>query len=435
MAGNQLGKTLCAAFETAMHLTGRYPPGWEGKRFNRPVRWLAASESAELTRKGCQRLLLGPPEAESLWGTGSIPKADLLSHSRRPGVPDAVAVITVQHHDAEGKPDGVSSLQFQSYDQGRAKLQADTLDGAWLDEEPPSDIYFEILTRTNTTLGPVYLTLTPLLGVSDIVKRFYMDKPAGTHLTMMSIEDAAHFTDEQRLQIIATYPEHERDARTRGIPQLGSGRVFPIDEEDIRVEPREIPAFWPQIGGLDFGWDHPSAGVRLAWDRDNDVLYVIATHRAREQTPVMFAGAVRPWGAWLPWAWPHDGLQHDKGSGEQLAAQYRTQGLNMLKVRATFPDGTNGVEAGVAEMLDRMKTGRLKVFAGLNDWFEEFNLYHRKDGLIVKKADDLISATRYAMMMRRFAIVQYQQVSAEISAKKQQSPSIYVRPDGLGWMA
>jgi hypothetical protein len=96
-------------------------------------------------------------------------------------------------------------------------------------------------------------------------------------------------------------------------------------------------------------------------------------------------------------------LQRDKGSGEQLAEQYRSQGLAMLRQRAMFEDGSNGVEAGVAEMLTRMQTMRLRVFGHLTDWFEEFRLYHRKDGLIVKDGDDLLSATRYALMMRRFA--------------------------------
>jgi terminase large subunit-like protein len=50
-----------------------------------------------------------------------------------------------------------------------------------------------------------------------------------------------------------------------------------------------------------------------------------------------------------------------------------------------------------------LQTDRPKVFANLREWFEEFNLYHRKDGLIVKENDDLISATRYAMMMKRCA--------------------------------
>ena len=182
--------------------------------------------------------------------------------------------------------------------------------------------------------------------------------------------------------------------------------MFPIDEDEIKIDAFPIPGHWPQIGGLDFGWDHPSAAARLAWDRDSDTLYVTACHRQREQTPAMFAASVKPWGDWLPWAWPHDGLQHDKGSGEQLAVQYKAQGLNMLPLRATFEDGSNGLEAGVADMFDRMQTGRLKIFSHLLPWFEEFNLYHRKDGLIVKKGEDLLSATRYGIMMRRFSTIQ-----------------------------
>lgn len=424
MAGNQVGKTLSAAFETAMHLTGRYPEGWKGKRFDRAVRWLAGSESAELTRKGIQRLLLGPPENEREWGTGAIPFDDIVDWARRQGVPDAVAAITVKHVSG-----GVSSIQLATYDQGRSKWQADTVDGVWFDEEPPEDIYFEGITRTNTTLGPVYLTLTPLLGVSNVVKRFYIDKEPGTHLTLMDIADALHYSQEQRDAIIASYPAHERKARTKGIPQLGSGRVFPIDEDFITVQPFPIPAHWVQIGGLDFGWDHPSAAVKLVWDRDADCVYAIAAHRAREQTPPLFAASIKPWGAhpngsqWLPWAWPADGLQHDKGSGEQLAAQYRAQGLNMLPIRAQFEDGSNGVEAGITEMLTRMETGRFKVFSHLADWFEEFRLYHRKDGLIVKMGDDLMSATRYALMMRRFAVAQNRLVTQHQAA-----------PRGRGWM-
>jgi hypothetical protein len=144
----------------------------------------------------------------------------------------------------------------------------------------------------------------------------------------------------------------------------------------------------------------------------------------------MFSAAVKPWGVnpdgsqWLPWAWPHDGLQHDKGSGEQLAAQYRAQGLKMLPMRATFEDGSSGVEAGIAEMLDRMQTGRFKVFAHLNDWFEEFRLYHRKDGLIVKAGDDLLSAARYARMMRRHAV----------GRNKPAPPQAHHRPSSGSWM-
>lgn len=222
-------------------------------------------------------------------------------------------------------------------------------------------------------------------------------------IVRMTIDDAEHYTDEQRAAIINSYPAHEREARIKGIPSLGSGRVFPIADEKIVCDAMPIPKEWAQINGLDFGWDHPFAAVNLAWDRDADVIYVTKTYREKEQTPVIHAAAIKPWGAWIPCAWPHDGYQHDKGSGKGLAAQYGEQGLNMLAEHATHEDGGNGVEAGVMEMLDRMQTGRLKVFRHLEQWFSEFRLYHRDEGKIVKERDDLMAATRYGVMMRRFA--------------------------------
>ena len=397
MAANQVGKTIAAGFELAMHATGLYPDWWVGRRFNRAIVGWAAGVTGESTRDNPQRILLGRPGA---WGSGAIPKAQLVGTSSARGLADAVDTIQVRHVSGD-----VSTIQLKSYEKGREKWQGETLDFVWFDEEPPAAIYTEGLTRTNATGGMTLITFTPLLGLTEVVRRFIMEKPAGTHVTTMTIHDAEHYTPEQRAAIIATYPPYERKARTEGIPQLGSGRVFPIDESEIACAAFPIPDHWAQICGLDFGWDHPSAGCRLAHDRDSDTLYVIAAHRAREQTPAMFAAAVKPWGDWLPWAWPHDGLQHDKGSGDVLATQYKLQGLAMLPTRATFEDGSSGVEAGVMDIFDRMQTGRFKVFHHLRDWFEEFNLYHRKDGLIVKEHDDLISAARYAVMMRRFAKV------------------------------
>ena len=288
------------------------------------------------------------------------------------------------------------------------KWQADTVDGVWFDEEPPMELYTEGLTRTNTTQGPVMMTFTPLLGQSAVVLRFRRERPAGTHVTNMTIDDALHYTAEDRAAIIASYPEHEREARTRGIPIMGSGRVFPIAEAGISVESFHIPAHWPRIVGLDFGWDHPAAAVWMAWDRDTDTVYVYDVWRAREQSVAMQSLVLRARGDWIPVAWPHDGLQHDKGSGEQLAKQYKTAGVAMLRERAQFEDGTNGVEAGIQEMLKRMQTRQLRVFKHLEDWFEEFRDYHRKDGLIVKERDDLMAATRYGLMELRHALTEYE---------------------------
>lgn len=405
--------TWAGAYELAMHATGRYPDWWQGKRFAYANRWMVGSESAELTRKGIQRLLIGPPELRDEWGTGTIPHDCLRDTSMKQGVPDAVSSVVVRHVCGED-----SVIQFNSYDQGRTKWQADTVDGVWFDEEPPLPIYSEGLTRTNATGGMVFVTFTPLLGMSDVVKRFLLDRPEGTNVTTMTIDDAEHYTAEEREAIIASYPEHEREARAKGVPTMGSGRVFPIVEDGIKVDPFPIPAHWPRIVGLDFGIDHPTAAVWLAWDRDMDVLYVVDSYRVKDQSILIHAASIKARGDWIPVAWPHDGLQRDKGSGEQLMQQYKAHGLNMLRERATFDDGSNGLEAGIAEMLTRMQTQRLKVFSHLSDWFEEFRLYHRKDGLVVKHTDDLMSATRYGLMMRRFA-------------KTQEEAEVRLRSNGL----
>ena len=82
---------------------------------------------------------------------------------------------------------------------------------------------------------------------------------------------------------------------------------------------------------------------------------------------------------------------------------YKRQKLLMLGEHATFPEGGYSTEAGIMEMQDRMRTGKFKVAKHLSDWWEEYRMYHRKDGLIVKKRDDLLSASRVGVMAKRFA--------------------------------
>ena len=167
MAGNQLGKTLAGSFEWAMHLTGRYPDWWRGKRFARAGRYWAAGETRISTRDTVQKLLVGEPERPESWGTGAIPGDALLATFRASSVANALDAVTVAHVAG-----GASTLLFKAYEQGRAKWQGDTLNGVWFDEEPPLDIYVEGLTRTNATGGFAMMTFTPLKGMSEVVRMF-----------------------------------------------------------------------------------------------------------------------------------------------------------------------------------------------------------------------------------------------------------------------
>lgn len=410
-AGNQLGKTLSSAHEIAYHLTGKYPNWWGGKSWARPTTGWALGESMESTRDTLQRLLMGRPGE---WGTGTIPHKLIIEVKRAQGIADSIDYVSVRHISG-----GISRLYFKSYEKGRSKLQGETLDFAAMDEEPPLDIYIEVLTRTNATKGIVWITFTPLLGMSEVV-RLFLDEEEITDDRIdicMTIEDVDHYTPEEKKRIIASYPAHEREARARGIPILGSGRIFPVTEESIIVQPFELPDIWPRMCGIDFGIDHPTAAAWMAFDRDNKTTYVYDIERKRgvpDATPPHFAPLIKRRGDWIPVAWPHDGLQTEKGSGIPLAEQYRTQGVNMLHEMAQLPETGNeqgyklsrtSVEAGISLILSDMQAGRFRVFAGLSGWFEEFRLYHRKDGKIVKLRDDLMAATRYGYVMQRYAAV------------------------------
>ena len=408
MAANQAGKTTCAGMETAMHMTGRYPDWWEGKRYKKGSKGWAGSDTAQTTRDGIQRILLGEVGE---WGTGAIPEDAIVDIKRNVhGGSDAVETIIVKHTSGAN-----SRITLKTYDQGRKRWQGETLDFVWFDEEPPPDIYSEGRTRTTATNGISYMTFTPLMGITNVVRRLLNEKPDGSVVIQMTLYDADHYTDEQRKYIVEMHPEHEREARTMGVPSLGSGRVFPVEEVYLKEPNFQIPGYWSRGVGMDIGYDHPTAAVWGAFDADTDTLHIYDAYRVKEETPAVHATAIVARGSWIPVFWPHDGLKHDTGGPcKQIAQQYRDHGVHMFRAHSTHPpsdrekEGTGGfsTEAGIQRLLDRMRTGRLKIAENLNDWFEEFRMYHRKDGKVVKINDDLMSATRILeMMIRHFEVM------------------------------
>ena len=142
------------------------------------------------------------------------------------------------------------------------------------------------------------------------------------------------------------------------------------------------------------------------------MIYVIDCYRKANETAPYHAAWFNKANRDIPVAWPHDGMNREKSGGRTLADAYRSHGVNMLSKSARYPKvpgedekgGGQPVEPIVDEVLTRMQTGRFKVFANLSEWFEEKRSYHRKDGLIVAKRDDILKATFYAIMMRRYAV-------------------------------
>ena len=171
LAANRVGKTEgVGAYELSLHLTGRYPAWWQGRRFAYPVSAWAAGDTSKTTRDIIQRTLLGPVGS---YGTGMLPADSIINTTAKPGVPDAIETIYVTHRSG-----GASELGLKSYDQKRESFQGTARHVIWLDEEPDMGIYTESLTRTMATSsfpgGLVMCTFTPLLGMSDVV-RYFLD--------------------------------------------------------------------------------------------------------------------------------------------------------------------------------------------------------------------------------------------------------------------
>lgn len=404
IAANQTGKTRSAAAEVAIHATGQYPRWWKGRRFMSNTEWLVAGMTNELTRDVCQFALLGSMQEGKITGTGWIP-ADCIGEYgfRNCGVKNVIDYVKVKNRTGRW-----SVIYLKSFEQGYEKFQGSRWHGAWLDEEPgvkDEKVYSECQRGLIAHKGLMLFTRTPMRGRTPLILHYIHGGP-GIYYVNATWDDAPHLDEEAKARQLSSWPKHERPARTKGIPMMGSGGVYNVSDEEIACDPFEIPTYFRRICGIDFGIDHPAAGVWLAHDADADTVYIYDCYRTSGQTSVYHAGAINSRGKWIPVAWPHDGMDRDKGSGVVLKRQYENHEVRMLPFSARYNDlkgGGQGTEPVVTDILERMRTGRFKVFRHLSVWFEEKGMYHREDGVIVKIHDDILSATHYAMMMLRFA--------------------------------
>lgn len=398
--GNQQGKTEAGAYEMAVHLTGDYPDWWLGYRFTKPIKAWAIGVDGKAVRDGPQEKLIGKPGVKSLMGSGYIPKSAFIGEpSTSRGTTDLIDTVHVRH--ASG---GISELTFMAYTMEADAFQGRSVDLIWCDEDPNNmKIYGECLARLIATEGRIYTTFTPVKGKGEIFIRFEKGGP-NMKIIHGTVYDCPHMTAERIEEIKANTPDYMIDTRLMGLPMAGEGRVFTVSGLNVQ-EPaiRAVPAQWFKLWGIDFGIAHPFGAVLMLYDKDHDIIHVHDAFRMYNLTPLQHADRMKRIAINVPVAWPQDGAQREKGSGETLASLYKGQGLLMCPSHAQFETGGYSTEAGVMEMDQRMKSGRLKVAAHLGDWFEEFNNYHRKDGLIVKERDDLMSATRIAVMAKRMA--------------------------------
>ena len=417
-AGNRLGKTEAGAFETTCHLTGQYPDWWKGVRFAGPISAWAVGLGAKETRDIIQEKLCGDPADPSKFGTGMVP----LDKFEGPpilgrGLSGAYDTIRVKHYDLNGKPDGISILSFKTCEQGWTKFQGTSKDWIWIDEEPDDyKIYTECLTRTLDAGGYMIVTYTPLSGESsDLWQAFYNPVDPAKGVVSMSAYEVlgypnSHLDPDRFAEIMLSWPAHERETRASGKPSVGAGAVFAHLRQDLECPPIYDPGGYALLGwGMDFGGmggttlksAHPFGAVLIAYDPVTDIVYIIREIRLPGGRIMEHAMAMKAICAAAPCFWPHDGHRtSNEDKTKDTRDLYKEQGLRMWHEHATFKQGGYSTEAGLLDMDNRIRIGKLKVCSNLPLWWGEFGSYSRDEkGEIVKINDDLMSASRIGCMM------------------------------------
>lgn len=422
MAANGVGKTYPGGNEAAMHATGLYPDWWTGYRFDKPNRGWACTISNGKQKDLTQRALLGE-DLEGNLGTGAIPGDLIIGQvkKRQCGVDGVADQVLVKHVSG-----GTSSIQFLVYEMGWGMFQGGEPAWIWLDEQPkPTEadtkIFTECQTRLIRTSGILFATFTPTQGASDVTDHFTDPQAPGIWCGGATWDDAPHLKEADKARLLASYPQHEIDARTKGIPMLGEGALFSVPESQFVIPPREFPPSFYHIAGCDFGIDHPAAGAWLAVDRSKStsrydhIWYLYDCYKKAGETPIYHAAQFRRRGQWIPIAWPHDGHKRESGGGGKLTEirhQYAAAGANMLGKSARYYRGEDGkpgkggaqpIEPIVMEIEERLRTGGLYVTNNCQPFLEEYRSLHRKNGQIVAKRDDIFKALCYAGMQARSA--------------------------------
>jgi phage terminase large subunit-like protein len=390
-AANQSGKTTCGAAQLTFDAIGWYPAWYEGARheiprLERPFEFLgwAACTTSQTTRDGVQSKLLGDIRSEGGLGTGMIPLDNIVGRpTMSRGISDLVDTVTLRRETG-----GRGLIRFKSYEQDRKAYQGESVDRAWLDEDVSRDdptIFGECQARIAATRGRIYCTLTPLLGLSPLRRRF-KEGGEGIAEILMTIEEVAvskggHIPDADIPAIIARYSESERATRAFGADAQGEGAVFtiPIDQIKYNRDPATFPDWFRWLWGSDFAHGgmsagaHPFACVLIAHDPQADIVYVTHALKLHRSLPALHVQTIRQHPCWdAPFAWPHDGSRTgDMATGTTIKDMYKRLGLNMRGQHATFASGSISLEDGLSETEQRLASGRLRVAAHLSDWFDE----------------------------------------------------------------
>jgi phage terminase large subunit-like protein len=409
---NRTGKTMGAAQQAAYFITGRYPSFYDGHRFEFAPNGVCLANNAQDIREIWQDYLFGGPITN---GQGFIPD-DLIVKKiySNKGVLES---IHVKHESG-----GIAQCQFKTYGQGVDKMQGKRYNFAFIDEEPDSlELYHEILLRLMDTgdgkgQGIMILTMTPKKGMTNLVSYFmnrkiikdtkYGKTEEEYYISPESLENGkiyfhtdwneTHFlSEESKERYLANIPPHLIDCVTRGLPVFGDGLIYPAPEDQVVIEPFDIPNHFLLFNGMDFGFEDHTAVVFFAYDRDNDTIYVYKEYKVNHLTieqhiPPLYAMGCDK----IPTICdPYQGHNKDDKDSVSRVEKYQQGGLKLIVSKR------NKQTVILESIRDRMRRGTFKIFYTCKRLLNEKRSYVTVDGKIKKGNDHLMNAMEYGMTL------------------------------------
>lgn len=208
----------------------------------------------------------------------------------------------------------------------------------------------------------------------------------------VSWEDVPHIPNDMKKALYNSYTAEEREARSRGIPSIGSGRIYPVLESDFVISPFKIPPYWPRAYGLDVGFGK-TACIWGAVDPETGTVYLTHEYYSGKELPEVHARSISRIGNWIPGAIDPSSRQGSVRDGRRLVDEYRDLGLDV-----TLAD--NSIEPGIFKVLNYLSSGRLKLFATCQNTLQEFRVYRYDDkGRPARNQEDhLMDAMRYLIV-------------------------------------
>ena len=412
LAANRIGKTYSCLAEFAMHATLTYPPKWKGYRYTKKnlemwIGGITAFEANDLSK----RLFVGSGNDPAFIHPSLVEYSNKLE--RRYVIRNAAG--------------GLTNIAIKTYGGREQQNELSTwkaakVDFIFLDEQPTMSVFSEccmrimntgkddhgmiIIAATCTKFTQFVLSFTQRIEKQEVEregKKYTEEKQikigSGEILNskvylIAGWEDAKHLDPDQKKNMLSSMLPMEIEARTKGMPSIGSGMVYPVLEELITCMPFEIPKHYARIVGMDFGWTDPTALLFGALDRDNGIIYITFEYSVSSKTPDAHLADLQTMrNAETLWdtivMCDPAGQASSQKDGESLMNLYRQKGLRLVKA-------DNSRSTGILKVLQMMKDGRLKIFNNNHRLLNEIRTYAYNDkGDIIDGNDHLVDSLRY----------------------------------------